>query len=238
MRDLYEVLGVHRLATTDRIEAVFRQRAKETHPDQGGDRAEFEQVMLAREVLGDPERRKCYDETGTLDAAKPDNARAKALAIVQQFFGHALDQISAGAGDNGIFNDVVDTMREAITQRIAQIETDIGTLEKKVERLTKFAGRFKSKGADNILRAMVDNQIEQAKRMVIDATAARDLHKAAIEILVDYEFEADKEPARELYRGLGAGQNAMGSSANPLAGNPLWSGLDGNPFGGGFGRGL
>ncbi len=62
--DLYEVLGIERSASADEIRAAYRQRARETHPDAGGQPGEFQAVQAAWEVLGDPEQRRRYDRSG------------------------------------------------------------------------------------------------------------------------------------------------------------------------------
>ncbi len=46
-RSVWSVLGVERLASPDEIKRAFRRRALETHPDQGGDAAEFRAVRAA-----------------------------------------------------------------------------------------------------------------------------------------------------------------------------------------------
>lgn len=67
-RDLYEILGVPRAATTEEIKKVYRRLAKRYHPDVNpGDKAaeeKFKEVTAAFEVLSDPKRRKLYDEFG------------------------------------------------------------------------------------------------------------------------------------------------------------------------------
>jgi molecular chaperone DnaJ len=66
--DLYAVLGVPRTATADEIKKTYRRLAKKLHPDvnPGNKRSEdrFKEVGSAFEVLGDPARRKLYDEFG------------------------------------------------------------------------------------------------------------------------------------------------------------------------------
>lgn len=67
-RDLYEILGVSRTASTEEIKKAYRRLAKQYHPDVNpGNRAaeeKFKEVTAAFEVLSDEKRRKLYDEFG------------------------------------------------------------------------------------------------------------------------------------------------------------------------------
>ena len=49
----HEVLEVAADAADDVVEAAFRAKAKEVHPDQGGSRAEWQRLQEAREVMLD-----------------------------------------------------------------------------------------------------------------------------------------------------------------------------------------
>lgn len=71
--DLYEVLGIDRSATADDIRAAYRQRARETHPDAGGEPGEFQAVQAAWEVLGDPEQRRRYDRSGVSSTGRNES---------------------------------------------------------------------------------------------------------------------------------------------------------------------
>ena len=65
--DYYAVLGVAPDASVADIEASYRERVKETHPDRNDapDASEqFQRVKRAREVLTDPDERDRYDRLG------------------------------------------------------------------------------------------------------------------------------------------------------------------------------
>ena len=67
-RDYYKVLGVSKNAPADEIKKAFRKAARKHHPDvnPGDHSAEkrFKELNEAHEVLGDPDKRRKYDELG------------------------------------------------------------------------------------------------------------------------------------------------------------------------------
>ena len=66
----YKTLGVEDSATEKEITSAYRKLARTTHPDQGGDAAEFDRVAQAYAVLRDAERRAEYDAS-LVAAANP-----------------------------------------------------------------------------------------------------------------------------------------------------------------------
>lgn len=69
-KDFYKVLGVPKDATEAEIKKAYRKLAREFHPDanKGNAKAEerFKEISEANDVLGDPKKRKEYDEARAL----------------------------------------------------------------------------------------------------------------------------------------------------------------------------
>ncbi len=67
-KDYYKILGVDKTASADDIKKAYRKLAVKYHPDknQGNKQAEekFKEANEANEILGNPEKRKKYDELG------------------------------------------------------------------------------------------------------------------------------------------------------------------------------
>ena len=57
----YRILGVRRDATPEQIKAAYRARAKKLHPDHGGDKEKFQELLHAYQTLSDPVKRKQYE---------------------------------------------------------------------------------------------------------------------------------------------------------------------------------
>src|SRR5689334_21121525 len=67
-KDYYSTLGVTKTSSEKEIKQAYRKLARKLHPDVNpGDKAaesKFKEINEAYEVLGDPEKRKKYDELG------------------------------------------------------------------------------------------------------------------------------------------------------------------------------
>jgi len=69
-KDYYQILGVDKNASEEDIKRAFRKLAHQHHPDKGGDPEKFKEINEAYQVLGDPQKRRQFDQFGqTFDGA-------------------------------------------------------------------------------------------------------------------------------------------------------------------------
>src|SRR5438874_11966468 len=92
-KDYYSTLGVSKTASEKEIKQAYRKLARKHHPDVNpGDKSaetRFKELNEAYEVLGDPPKRKKYDELGA-------NWRAYEQAGAQGGAGFDPSQFSGG----------------------------------------------------------------------------------------------------------------------------------------------
>jgi len=70
-KDYYQILGVRRNADENTIKKAYRKLAMEYHPDRNPSKEKwanekFKEINEAFSILGDPERRRQYDQFGTV----------------------------------------------------------------------------------------------------------------------------------------------------------------------------
>ena len=61
---LYDVLGLDRSCSPEDVKRAYRRKAREMHPDKGGDAEKFKELSAAYEVLSDDQKRAIYDKYG------------------------------------------------------------------------------------------------------------------------------------------------------------------------------
>jgi len=182
----YDTLGVEPTASPDEIKRAYRKRARETHPDHGGDTAEAAQVNGAYLVLSDPAKRERYDQTGQDQA--PRDELAQAMAVAGQFFDKAL----AEAGEMPTTKDLIAGARRMIEAERLQGQMATQSLHAMVKRTKRVIKRVRHNG--NGPNFIVDRLNETVRKTEWDIATNTErlatLAKAA-ELLGNYQFVMD-----------------------------------------------
>ncbi|MGZ8605665.1 MAG: molecular chaperone DnaJ [Actinomycetota bacterium] len=123
IRDLYEILGLTREASSDDVKKAYRRLAREYHPDVNPDPAaeeRFKEVTAAYEILSDPQKRQQYDLYGQ-GLGQGDFPFGDVADLFEAFFGQgtfgrrrtATRRSRAQHGED-VFADVHLSFREAV----------------------------------------------------------------------------------------------------------------------------
>lgn len=194
MTTLYDTLGVPKTASPNDIKYAYRRKASEHHPDkEGGDHAKQQAVNEAYAVLGDPERRKRYDETGDTRAPRTleDEARELLASLIEQEI-HDFEE----AGQDLSYSDPIVAARRTVHKGRESNEKTLRRLRSAVAQRKLALRRLRRKGGvgpdvltDALLGAIAryEGHIEQTNKV-----QAR-LFKV-LDLLVEYEYDADPKP--------------------------------------------
>ena len=186
--DPYCILGVDRHADGDAIKSAYRRRAKDTHPDHGGDRAEFEAVARANVILSDPAKRAKFDATGEIDDDIADVADVAAFNLISQVISQAIAQ----EGDPCKV-DLMAALKAHFIKAGGEIGQKIAALNRAKTRAQKMQGRFKRRKGEgeNVLGRMMTWQLRSLDDAIRGLSQVQTNHERALAILSEYDFERD-----------------------------------------------
>lgn len=184
MSDLYTDLGVKRDATFEEIKAAHRTRVKKAHPDNQGNREEFEKIQHAYLVLKDPVKRKHYDEHGKEKEPKTDAA----LDLIAHIFDMLLNKDNDSEINyiNAIKATLNNMIAESIGRRIINART--------IRRFEKLKKRFHHKKQDtNFFIIALDTKIRDQKQAIDRADEVIENARKALRILKQYEYQPGED---------------------------------------------
>ena len=155
-QDYYTTLGVPRDASEDDIKKAFRKLARKFHPDVAEDKAtaeaKFKEINEAYEVLGDPEKRRKYDQLGARwqDAGEPpppsssgrhwhaNEGDGQEFHFTGTGFSDFFEQYFSGGVHHGFSGTTAGTAQDARARRGADVEGDLlVTLEEAMHGTTR-----------------------------------------------------------------------------------------------------
>lgn len=195
---LYDDLGVARDATPEELNAAFRRRAKEHHPDAGGDAEAFARASHAIAVLRDPAARAEYDATGREDSSSPpgpeEAAREVMLAEFQQVLGQFVE------GHIAPQTDLMVVLRGTLARKAGDQRREIAKVEAIQVRARDALDRLRHKGdGPDVVRAMLEGKIVEADRIVADMNRLEAAFVRAGEMALAWDWRADEAPQMDAW---------------------------------------
>lgn len=209
----YEILRVSPNATDHQIKTAYRARSKETHPDGGGNGDDFAQVATAYHILKDPEARKKFDETGSVDETSPMTVRQTMIQIMAAIFNGALET-EASRGTSLEHFDLMAGMRHAIDENVEQAQKNCAKFRKAVADRRVLLKRITRKDdGENLFAEMIRNQLQQMEPLLKNA----ELQLLAINMAADeirhYKSEVELIQAVQMMRWGGAYSNSASNAS-------------------------
>lgn len=180
--NFYETLGLSEEATDAEIKKAYREKAKEAHPDKGGDEESFKQLARAYEVLSDGEKRAKYDRGEPFETEDRNTKARRNLC-------KAFDSIINGGLFDPDHSDLFKLIDGEINEMTLTMEGDIENVEISIRNLENIKDRV---GLE-LFKESIDAQIG-IKRMEIEyITEQIAIAGLMKELIEDGEYRRDEE---------------------------------------------
>ena len=149
-REYYQILGISEEATQEEIKKAYKRKAKEHHPDIGGDTKLMQKVNKAYACLSDPDKKSKYDETGEDD---PNELSLEQKA--QNLFMTEIATLLTGYFEG----DFIRRTKNELNAKLEKIYQDKTKMEKNKQFLEKKLTRIKCRRGENLIKAMLDKNM-------------------------------------------------------------------------------
>lgn len=205
---LYDDLGVTKDADHDALRAAYRERAKETHPDIGGDPDEFRRVHRAWATLKDDARRAKYDATGEIDDKASVGEFEDSLSLIMPMIYATVSDFIDGRGnviDPEKQGDLLDKAKEKISRFILTSIVERARVKRTGEKFAAMAKRFRRHGGKRSpIADALESEARRCERGLAEFDETIAVNRAAIALIDEHDFFADIEAERSPYsQGIG-----------------------------------
>lgn len=190
MRDLYEVLGVPKDASTLAIKTAYKHKAKELHPDKGGNDKQMAELSSAYHVLKDPKKRAYYDETGKIESVKQNEQ-----SFFIQFFNSVMQAILQHSSLRDIKrDDLAAKFTDSAESAIKQINTHLKDFNSNLNKISEVEKRLKLDDETNsgLMQEYFLHQKKGVESKIAQAEAEKKKIADLLEIINRMTYERDE----------------------------------------------
>lgn len=160
--DPYKTIGVDPDASPEEVKRAYWAKAKELHPDAGGDPSAFGDLAHAYAILRDPQARERYDTTGTGEE-KIRSAGELAVHRFSQLFALVLDTLNT---EQAIYSDIMEMMKEVVEQKHLDAERAIAAKEEELRKFEEVFIRTVEAGVDPLMGRTLYQKRQAAEKEI------------------------------------------------------------------------
>jgi len=194
-KTLYDDLAVDKKSTPDQIKKAYRQKAKKTHPDNGGNSDEFRTIAKAYNILSDEEKRKRYDNGENPDNINQSNTHEQqVLSIVFGIFNNIIDQ-----NIDFVHHNLFDLVRQTIQANQQNFRTEKNKNQKNIERYNNILRRIKKKDKSVLFIQLLDDKIKGCNAIIIQLDNNINVFEDALKLIEKCEYEIDPQYIHSQY---------------------------------------
>lgn len=194
----YKILDVPKKASAAQIKSAYRRRAMQTHPDRGNDGSEFALVAKAYAVLSDPEQRRRFDETGSIDEVPALTLHQKMVSLLAHCLAQALQETTQSRANIKAMN-MVEMLRKFAGANLAEARKKLDhqrALYANAELLLKRVTR-KDEG-ENLFATILRKQMAELDRPIRENVTTVQAFERLIEELQHYQSEVEVMQAMQV----------------------------------------
>lgn len=182
----YDVLGVPRDATEADVKLAYRKLCKRWHTDRkGGSHEKMLEIRAAHDVLIDTDRRKQFDETGSVEPLNHLDALAREMLL--KAFG-------AFINDDDEYYDCVPGLKAEFGKHLEHEKNTLQQIEAKLKNIDKRAKRCKRRDQNaehDLFQMMCDTQRKQL--LTLHSKTANTILAIPLAIRMLDEYESSPE---------------------------------------------
>ena len=193
-KTLYEDLAIDKKATPDQIKKAYRQKAKQTHPDNGGKSDEFRTIAKAYNILSDEEKRKRYDNGENPDHINQNTHEQNVLSAVFGIFNNIIDQ-----NIDFTHNNLFDLIRQTIQANEEKAKTDKNKNQNNIKRYNDILKRIKKKDQSELFIQLLDDKIKGCNALIIQIDEHISVFEDALKLIKECEYEIDPQYVHSQY---------------------------------------
>lgn len=184
--NLYEEIGIPKNASKESIKQKFREKAKNTHPDTGGDPDKFRALMHAYDILSDDEKRKRYDIGEDPDVIGREQ---QPLSIVFAVFNQIVD-----SNIDLSCNDLFDVIRQSIRRNQQNMREQRSAHLMNIEKYENILKRIKKNGKTELFMRLMEDKIKLCRATIIQIEKDLKLNDDALALILGCEYEFSPKP--------------------------------------------